>query len=41
MSSYEEAACHKGNWKRREVSFVADSFFIGFHRQKLLVPQDT
>jgi hypothetical protein len=33
---------HKGNWKRRAVAFVIDSFFIGGgHREKLLVPRNT
>jgi hypothetical protein len=29
MASYEETACHKGNWKSRAVAFVANNYFIG------------
>jgi len=39
MASYEETVCHKGNCAALPVAFVASSFFIRGHRQKLLVPR--
>jgi hypothetical protein len=39
VASCEDNVYHKGNWKRRAVAFVAESFFNRGHRQGILLSE--